>query len=242
MDINLFTTTLSDVLKKNGIRQPTDLEARKLFLLTEIMLKTNSTMNLTAIVDPIEILVKHYADCLTILNLIPEHSKLLDVGCGAGFPSLPLAIFRPDISITSLDSTAKKIEYIRSTAKLLELDNITCIAARAEDLAHKAEFREKYDIVTARAVANMQVLSELCVPFVKKGGKFIAMKGQKCHEEFEAARKTIEVCGGTLSSLNLIKLTYQDIDETRSIIGIQKTSATPQKYPRQYARIIKSPL
>ena len=242
MDISTFTSTLLDVLEKNGIRQPTEIEARKLYFLTEIMLKTNASMNLTAITDPIDIIVKHYADSLTILNYIPESAKVLDVGCGAGFPSLPLAIFRPDITLTSLDSTTKKIEYIRSTARALEISNITCVSSRAEELAQKSEFREKFDVVTARAVANMQVLSELCIPFAKKGGKFVAMKGQKCHEELEAAQRTIELCGGELSALNLIRLSYQNIDETRAIFEIQKISSTPSKYPRQYAKIVKSPL
>jgi 16S rRNA (guanine527-N7)-methyltransferase len=175
--------------------------------------------------------------------LIPKSSKVLDVGCGAGFPTLPLAIFRPDLLITAIDSTAKRIEYVNSTASKLDLNNVTAISARAEEIAHTPAFRENFDIVTARAVASLPILTELCLPMVKTGGTFIAMKGSKADEELVSSQKAIQICGGKIRKIFQPSLANQDNScETRYLIQIDKLSATPLNYPRHFSKISKKPL
>lgn len=224
---------------------PSDDQVKKLFDLTEIMLETNKKMNLTAITDTNAIILKHYVDSLTVCSVtdIPQESAVIDVGCGAGFPSLPLAIFRRDLQITSLDSTEKRINYVKSTAFALGLTNIKTISGRAEDCANMIEYREKFDTVTARAVAPLPVLSEICLPFVKPGGAFIAMKAAQGESEITEAKKAIEFCGGVLRSVHKIEITANGIDnEQRIIVDIEKVKKTPDKYPRRYSQISKNPL
>lgn len=216
---------------------------KKLYILTKHMLEVNKSLNLTAITDLDGVILKHYADSLTVSSHIPEGAEVIDVGCGAGFPSLPLAIFRPDLKITALDGTAKRIEYVKNTAKLLELDNLTAIAGRAEEYANKADFRERFDIATARAVAALPVLAELCLPFVKKGGSFVAMKAAQGESEASASTNAINLCGGSPATISTLELTANGKDlEKRVIIVSQKLSATPTKYPRHYSQISKKPL
>jgi 16S rRNA (guanine527-N7)-methyltransferase len=220
-----------------------DEQIEKLFRLTEIMLEVNKSMNLTAITDVDGVILKHYADSLTISEYIPEGSRIIDVGCGAGFPTLPLAIFRPDISITALDGTAKRIEYVRATAELLGLENVKTVAARAEEFSNKPDNRESFDIATARAVAALPVLAELCLPFVKKNGKFIAMKASQGENEALSASNAIKICGG--GNAEIIKADLfgpNDACEQRIIIRVAKISSTPAKYPRHYSQISKKPL
>ena len=173
---------------------------------------------------------------------IPKNSTVIDVGCGAGFPCLPLAIFRKDLTITALDSTAKRIKYIKDTARRLEINNIIPIAARAEELGKSNEHRECYDVVTARAVAALPILSELCLPFVKKGGLFIAMKASQGIQEATDAQNAISVCGGEIISVDKIALLSEQSSDDRTIITISKKSPTPLKYPRHYSQRSKKPL
>ena len=177
------------------VAPPSDAQIEKLFALTELMLETNKSLNLTTITDCSQILQKHYIDSLTVSKYIPEGARIIDIGCGAGFPALPLAIFRPDLDITALDATAKRIRYVDATAKALGLDNLHAVAARAEEYVHDGN-RESFDIAVARAVAELSTLSELCLGFVKVGGLFISMKGQKGEAELESARRAIKLCGG----------------------------------------------
>lgn len=242
-DRNEFAEKLALALTKNELSEfVTDEITDKLFALTERMLEVNEYMNLTAIRDLDGVVVKHYADSLTVAKYIPEDASVIDVGCGAGFPSLPLAIARPDLKITALDSTAKRINYIRETAEMLGLKNITAIAARAEEAAHDASYREKYDIACARAVARLNVLSELCMGFVRQDGYFLAMKSHSADEVSEAAG-AIEKLGGKLEkdvTFSLISLS--DECEQRSIVCIKKLAATPKNYPRNNSQIKKKPL
>ena len=244
MDFNQFNTVCKQIFSANpSLPDLDDDKIKKLYLLTERMLEVNKHMNLTAIKEERAIILKHYADSLTISKYIPKGAKIIDVGCGAGFPTLPLAIFRTDISITSVDSTAKRIEYVSKTAELLNLDNITAIPERAEVLGNSTEHREKYDIVTARAVAGLQILSELCLPFAKVGGTFIAMKSQKADEEISLASTAIKKCGGIISASKEQLLTDEPAaQESRTIILINKTSSTPKEFPRHYSKISKKPL
>jgi len=217
--------------------------AEKFYFLTERMLEVNAHMNLTAITDMEGIILKHYVDSLTASSYLTKNASVIDVGCGAGFPSLPLAIARPDLQITALDSTAKRINYIKETAEIMGLPNITCIAARAEELACDSSHREQYDISCARAVARMNVLCEFCLPYVKPGGKFIAMKANAA-EELEEAVSAIKKLGGKQKRADFFSLISDAETEPnpRCIIEIEKISPTPENYPRNHSQIKKKPL
>ena len=244
MEQSAFIDAFRRILTKNGLEAFTSDEiAQKFFALTERMLEVNAYMNLTAITDMEGIILKHYADSLTAARYLPEGASVIDIGCGAGFPSLPLAIVRPDLRITALDSTAKRINYIRETAEILGLTNITCIAARAEELAADPEYRERFDISCARAVARLNVLCELCMGYVKKGGQFVAMKANAADELEEAAGAIVKM-GGKLRSADSFALISEMESEPnpRCIAVIDKISPTPKNYPRNNAQIKKKPL
>ena len=244
MSFERFKTNLFDIFSRNSDLPTLDEEkCQKLYELTEIMLEVNKSMNLTAITEEKAVILKHYVDSLTVSRFIPEGARVLDVGCGAGFPTLPLGIFRPDLELVALDGTAKRIEYVRSTASKLGLKNVTAIAARAEELAQKPEYREGFDIVTARAVASLPVLTELCLPFCKVGGSFLAMKASSADDELTAAQNAIKLCGGKLIEKVSLDLTADGGSfEKRNIISIKKVESTPKQYPRHYSKISKKPL
>lgn len=244
MEFNEFYEYCRQVFEANDYL-PTVEETKilKLHRLTERMLKVNKYMNLTAIKDEKSVILKHYADSLAVSKYIPENSKVIDIGCGAGFPTLPLAIFRPDLRITALDSTAKRINYVTETAKMLELDNVNAIAARAEDMANDMMHREKFDVVTARAVASLPILSELCLPFVHVDGQFIAMKSQKTSDEVENSANAIKKCGGCLNRVIRLKLSDSEgASDDRTLVIIDKKAHTPREFPREFSKIKKKPL
>lgn len=221
----------------------TDEQAESLYALTMRMLEVNQSMNLTAIKEEKAVILRHYVDSLMISDCIPLNSRVIDVGCGAGFPSLPLAIFRPDLSITSLDGTAKRIRYVEETAQMLGLSNVTTIAGRAEEYANQSRYREKFDVATARAVAALPVLCELCLPFVRVDGQMIAMKSQQARDEISLAKQGISLCGGGEVSLRECDLRENnDAAECRTLVLIKKVSPTPKNYPRHFSQISKKPL
>ena len=243
MELSQFKEKLISAFEANAISvEITDEKVQKLFELTNIMLEVNKVMNLTAITDEDAIIVKHYVDSLTVSKYIPQGATVIDVGCGAGFPCLPLAIFREDLDITALDSTAKRIKYIQETANKLGISNITAIAARAEELGKQNGYRECFDAATARAVAALPVLSELCLPFVKVGGLFVSMKASQGVAEATEAQNAIKLCGGAIKTVDKLLLLSEQISDERTIISITKTSPTPSKYPRHYSQITKKPL
>lgn len=206
----------------------------------EKIVSWNEKINLTAITDPKGITVKHFADSLAVFQYadIPKNAKVIDVGTGAGFPGVAMLIARPDLKLTLLDSTKKKLSVIEDILSALSLEAET-VHARAEEAARKAEYREQFDFATARAVANLRELSEYCLPFVKKGGSFITMKSTKTDEEIDNAKKAIAVLGGKIEAVNAF--TLEDAGE-RTIIMIKKISQTSSKYPRPSAKIAKYPL
>lgn len=239
------TTFVSECQKIFSLNQLacTEDQANLLYDLTVRMLEVNRVMNLTAITEEKTIILRHYVDSLAISKEIPMNSRVIDVGCGAGFPTLPLAIFRPDLRIVALDGTAKRIHYVEETAKLLGLSGVTAIAGRAEELAQKAEYRESFDVVTARAVAALPMLSELCLGFARVGGKMLAMKSQQVEEEIVAAASCIAICGGKIEKTEATHLTADGENlEQRTLVLIQKIKNTPQKYPRHFSKISKNPL
>lgn len=201
----------------------------------DYLLEVNSHINLTTITDPSDIRVKHFDDSLSIIDYINEGSKVLDIGSGAGFPGIPLRIEK-NFDLTLIDSVNKKVKFMNEVIEKLELKNTRAIHTRAEDFAKNE--RETYDLVISRAVANMSTLSELCIPFLKVGGLFIAMKGPKADEELEEAENALKVLGG-----EIIKLDRFDLDGNERVnIIVRKNHPTKIKYPRGKNLPKKNPL
>ena len=239
-----FTSLITKTFNENGLSSYLNRETtEKFFKLTVRMLEENDKYNLTAITDIDKIILNHYADCVTLAPRISKGAKIIDIGCGAGFPCIPLLIVRSDIQITAVDSTAKRINYVSETASMLGLDNVTPIVARAEDLAKDPKYREQYDYATARAVAQLRVLSELCLPFVKVGGEMIALKGKNAAIELNESKRAIAMLGGRDAKLsdNSLKAIDGEIS-THPMIVIKKSVKTPDAYPRAFAQISKKPL
>lgn len=206
----------------------------------QMLVETNKSFNLTAITEPDDVTVKHFADCLALFGKvnIPENAKIIDVGTGAGFPGLVLLLTRPDIKMTFLDSTKKKLGFIQN---VLDETGISAevVHARAEEAGQNPQYRENFDFATARAVANLTNLSEYCLPFVKVGGKFVSMKTAASDEEIASAKKAIGILGGKIEEDIIFDLTD---GMPRRIVEIKKLSQTPTKYPRPSAKIAKNPI
>lgn len=241
-DEKQFKSRLTKVFDRNGFSSMLNLERVEKFLtLTNIMLEENEKYNLTAIKEPNKIILNHYADCAALAEILPKGANIADIGCGAGFPTLPVAILRPDLKILGIDSTAKRIAYVNTVKDKLGLDGVTAVTARAEDVG-KSELRESFDIVTARAVATMRVLTELCLPLVKIGGQMIAMKGKNAEFELNESKKAISLLGGKLTATHTVRLADDDEEIIHPLIVIDKKAKTPPTYPRPYAQISKKPL
>ena len=218
-----------------------DEMASKFVILTEFLLSENEKYNLTAIRDFDQAISKHIYDSVTISPYIPKGAFVVDIGSGAGFPALPLAIIRPDLNITAVDSTAKKVDLIKKASELLKIDNINAVCGRAEELsAIEAELREKFDVCVARSVAELRILAEICVPFVKKDGLFISMKSKTAEHELKEGEKATNLLGCP-SIPKKISL-YRSNEGERMIWIFKKTEKTPPKYPRKFAQIKKKPL
>ena len=238
-----FISKLTKVFGDNGFARLLSVEVSEKFLaLTEHMLAENEKYNLTAITDTDKIILNHYADCAALAVRLPKGAKIADVGCGAGFPTLPVAILRPDVKILAVDSTAKRIAYVKGAAELLGLENVEAVTMRAEDGGKDPLYREKFDVVTARAVAEMRILSELCLPYVRVGGQFMAMKGKNAEFELQGAKRAISMLGGRDVKVEEITLHGFGEELTHPLIVIAKKERSPQNYPRPYAQISKKPL
>ena len=239
-----FKSYLTKTFSGNGLSTYLSLEkAEKFLLLTKRMLEENEKYNLTAITEPKKIILGHYADCVALASKIKKGATVIDVGCGAGFPTLPLALVRDDIKIVAMDSTEKRVNYVRETAELLGLNNVTAVTMRAEDGAKLPEYREKFDYATARAVAEMRILSELCLPYVKVGGKLLAMKGKNAEFELNSAKKAFAILGGKNPTADIVTLKADGQEPlTHPIISVEKGAKTPPAYPRPYAQVSKKPL
>lgn len=205
-----------------------------------LLVEWNEKINLTAITDPEGIVIKHFVDSLTVFSAIdiPEGARVIDVGTGAGFPGVAMLIARPDLDITLIDSTNKKLNVIRDILEKIGLE-ANVVHIRAEEAGKNKEFREQFDFSTARAVSNLRDLSEYCLPFVKVGGTFISMKSAKADEEIAEGKGAIKILGGSIEEKKTFEL--EDSGE-RTILLIKKVSSTPAKYPRPSAKIAKFPL
>ena len=241
--MSIFTDKLLCVANKNEATKNliNEENAMRLEALSNHMLEVNKTLNLTAIKDEDGVILKHLVDSTAIIPFIPENATLCDIGCGGGFPSLVIAILRPDVSVFSVDSVSKKVAYVENTAKLLGLTNESVSNERAEVLG-QSDKREKFDVVTARAVGRLNLISELCLPLVKVGGSFLAMKSLSTDEELEEAKKAIELLGGKVEKVFSYTLTDGNEEIDRSIVVIKKVKNTPPKYPRNNSQIAKKPL
>ena len=241
---------IEEILKdsEGEISVPLSAETiRDLLKYADMLKEKNKVMNLTAITDDEGIAMKHFIDSLTIASYIDKEQEkaggrrvsLIDVGTGAGFPGIPLKINKRDLDLTLLDSLAKRLKFLEEVASSLSLDNVSFVHARAEDAGRDIKLREKFDIATARAVASLPVLCEYCLPFVKVGGCFIAMKG-KLEEELESADKAIKVLGGKIEEVK--EFTLPGTDMERTIVVIRKIKETPKRYPRQAGKPSKEPI
>jgi 16S rRNA (guanine527-N7)-methyltransferase len=207
-----------------------------------LLVETNKNLNLTAIVDEKDAAIKHFIDSLTCLHIMPlkRGTRILDVGAGAGFPGIPLLICCPGLNITMIEAAAKKVSFLKQAIKDLRLENIEAVHARAEDFGRNRNHREKYDVVVSRAVAALAVLAEYCLPPLRVGGVFVAMKGPKLQEEIKAAEKALVVLGGEIRKIVAVKLPFTG--DERKLVLIGKIKATPGTYPRRAGVPAKNPL
>ena len=241
-DKTKFLTALRQSFASSGLTEYlTEENEARFSLLCERLFAENKRYNLTAIKDEEKAALLHFCDSVALAPLIPEGARVLDVGCGGGFPSLPLAIVRPDVCVTAMDATEKRVVYVRDSALLLGLQNITALSLRAEEAAH-TEMRESFDAVTARAVAALPVLSELCLPFLRVGGVFFAMKGAGADDEITASTNAFLTLGGTLREVRALTVTDGTEAQTRFAVTVEKTKKTAKEYPRHFSRISKKPL
>lgn len=208
----------------------------------KLLQEWNEKINLTAITEDEEVIKKHFIDCIKAFksNAVKNAKTIIDVGTGAGFPGLPIAIMNPSINVTLLDSLNKRINFLNAVISALELKNVVTIHSRAEDGARKPEFREKFDVATSRAVANMAVLSEFCLPYVRVNGHFVALKGPAIEEELKEGQKAISTLGGNLE--NIIEVNIEESDLKHNIVEVKKINKCPKTYPRKAGTINKKPI
>ncbi len=234
------TEILKNHITEYGIEVDEEL-FKKLDIYASLLKEWNEKINLTAILDDEGIAVKHFLDCLLVGKYadFKKGDKIIDVGTGAGFPGLVLAVAYPDCRITLLDSTGKKLKAVEDIASNMGVNNVQFVHMRAEDAGKKPEFREKYNYATARAVAELRVLLEYTLPFVKVGGSFLSLKGASAIDEIDGAKDALKTLGGKINEINEFSLPGGD---KRAIINVKKISQIPPKYPRVSAQIAKKPL
>lgn len=234
---------LGDILTEGACEYGLELDSSKINMFMkykDILKDWNKKINLTAIDDDKEIIIKHFIDSLSIIPCLKGTDKnLIDIGTGAGFPGIPVKISHSDIKVTLFDSLEKRVKFLNEVIDSLKLQGITAVHGRAEDFGKKPEYREQYDYAVARAVANLPVLLEYCLPFVKTGGLFIAMKGSNV-EELDISSRALKILGGEIE--NVRKFTLPSSDITRHVITIKKLRHTPTNYPRKAGKPLKEPL
>ena len=234
-----FKNKMIELSKKINI-DITDEQLEKFYMYMELLLEWNEKINLTAITEVDEVILKHFIDSMTVLKYLKDEESIIDVGTGAGFPGIPIAIMKQKEKITLLDSLNKRINFLNEVCNELKIENVKTYHGRAEDLGHNKEQREKYDISISRAVANMTTLVEYLLPFIKVGGRCICMKGNEIEEELEQAKFAIKELGGKIEKVEKFNLPNSDME--RNIIIITKIKETPGKYPRKAGMPSKMPL
>lgn len=234
-------TFLEESFRKLGIELK-DEQTEQFLMYYRLLTEKNKVMNLTAITDYQEVVLKHFVDSVSLVKVIDLHkiNSLIDVGTGAGFPGIPLKIVFPHLQVVLLDSLNKRVHFLNELIDEIRFENISAIHARAEDAAKNNVYREQFDICVSRAVANLSSLSEYCLPFVKKGGYFVSYKSTNIDMEIENAKKALFLLGGALKEKRTFCL--PDTDIGRSFLIIQKEKTTPRKYPRKAGLPSKEPL
>ena len=228
-------TVLAEGLTALGLTPP-DGAVDRLALYCDLLLEKNRGMNLTAITDPAEVVRLHFLDSAALLPArLLQGKRVIDIGTGGGFPGVVLKILDPSMDLTLLDSLGKRIDWLKDLCARLELTGVTCLKGRAEELSRLPDHREAYDAAVSRALASMPVLAELCLPYVKPGGFFLAMKSNKTDEEIDAARHVIGALGGDVPFVMDYRLPGED--SYRRIVMVRKAKSTPGVYPRKWARI-----
>ena len=218
----------------------TEEQLQKFYQYMNLLIEWNEKINLTAIVEPKEIILKHFIDSLTIIKYIKPNESVIDIGTGAGFPGIPIKIVCEDLQVTLLDSLNKRINFLNEVIKQLELKNVNAVHARIEEYAKNKQYREKYDVATSRAVANLTTLSEYMLPMVAVKGMAICMKGAEVGEEISESKNSIKLLGGEIVKIEEFMLPKSD--NKRNLILIEKTKQTPSKYPRKPGIPSKDPL
>lgn len=239
MKIEEFSKLISSYGKEISI-EFSNIKIEKFYKYMNLLIEWNEKINLTAITEPKEIIIKHFIDSLTVLKDIKGKNTLVDVGTGAGFPGIPLKIMDEEIKITLLDSLNKRINFLNEVINQLDLKNIETIHSRVEEAGKNKKYRERFDIATARAVANLATLSEYMLPLVKVGGKSICMKGSEVSEELQNSKKAISILGGEIENIDNFQLPKSDM--MRNIVIIKKVKNTPNKYPRKPGTPSKEPI
>ena len=208
----------------------------------KLLLEWNKNVNLTAITEEREIILRHFVDCLSCIKSVDLNNELniIDIGTGAGFPGIPIKIAFEKTKVTLVDSLNKRINFLKDVIEKLEIKDVECVHSRAEELGQNLSYRENFDLCVSRAVANLSVLSEYCLPFIKIGGHFVALKGVNIDEELEKSKNAINILGGEIIKIDKVKIPNSEINH--SLILIKKVTETPEKYPRKSSKVSKSPL
>lgn len=243
IDINNYNiSTLVDGCRQLNI-ELSDEQIRQFICYYEMMTEKNKVMNLTAITEWKEVLTRHFLDSLLVCRVVDLSGKsltVLDLGTGAGFPGIPLKIAFPQLRVTLADSLNKRIIFLNEVIEALQLKQISAVHARAEELGHRKEYREKYDLVVSRAVANLSSLSEYCIPFVRTGGRFISYKSTNIDTEYQDSKRAFSILGGRSEGVKTLPLPETDLE--RSFVIVDKVKATPLKYPRKAGTPSREPL
>ena len=239
MNLEEFTIIFNNYLKELEL-ELNEKQIENFYKYMKLLIEWNEKINLTAITKPEEVILKHFIDSLTISKYVENGAKVIDIGTGAGFPGIPLKIYRNDIKVTLLDSLNKRINFLDEVINKLNLKGIKAIHGRAEELGRNKDFREKYSVSTSRAVANLSTLSEYLLPFVKVGGNCICMKGSDIENELTNAKNAIKLLGGKIEDKIIFNLPKSDLG--RSIILIKKVKNTPNKFPRKPGTPAKEPI
>lgn len=237
----MFREILSANAKTFGV-ELSEMQLEQFEIFYKFVIEWNEKINLTAITSEKDFAVKHIIDSLSLWDeeKFLSVKKVIDVGTGAGFPGIPLKIFKPELEIVLLDSLAKRVDFLKKVVAELNLKNVICVHGRAEDFARQKDFREQFDLATTRAVARLNIISEYCLPFVKVGGIFAALKGKKFLEEISEAETAVKILGG--GEIIFAEKILPDLSDKRAVIYIDKIKSTQKKFPRKAGTPVKNPL